>query len=137
VECHIIASRLGAKKLEANEDEKLKELISLAVESMGVAVSVIDTKGTLLYYNKQANKILNRKPEYIGNDIHSHHKKATSNKKLDLMLQDFQKGRTEPFHYEAKPYGKTILVTISPILEDGKFIGCTQSAELKEDTESK
>jgi sensor histidine kinase regulating citrate/malate metabolism len=123
--------------LEANEDKKLKELISLAVESMGVAVSVIDTKGTLLYYNKQANKILNRKPEYIGNDVHSHHKKATSNKKLDLMLQEFQKGRTEPFHYEAKPYGKTILVTISPILKDGKFIGCTQSVQLKEDTESK
>ena len=80
---------------------------------------------------------LDRKPEYIGEDDHSHHKKATSNKKFDLMLQDFQKGRTEPFHYEAKPYGKTILVTLSPILEEGKFIGCTQSVQRKEDTESK
>jgi len=123
--------------MEGNEDTKLKELISLAMEFMGVAVTIIDTKGTLLYYNKQAAKILDRKPEYIGKDIHSHHKKATSNKQFDLMLHDFQKGRTEPFHYEAKPYGKTILVTLSPILEDGKFIGCTQSVQPKEDTESK
>jgi len=28
------------------------------------------------------------------------------------MIQEFQKGRTEPFHYEAKPYGKTILATL-------------------------
>lgn len=111
--------------------------MKLAMECMGVAVTIIDTEGTLLYYNMQAAKILDRKPEYIGKDIHSHHKKAASNRKLDLMLQDFQKGRTEPFHYEAKPYGKTILVTLSPILEDGKFIGCTQSVQLKEDTESK
>ena len=81
-----------------NKDEKLKELISLAVESMGVAVSIIDTKGTLLYYNKQAAKILDRKPEYIGKDVYSHHMKATSSNKLKSMIQNFQKGRTEPFH---------------------------------------
>ena len=121
--------------MEGKEDKKLKELIRLAMECMGVAVTIIDIQGTLLYYNKQAARILDRKPEYIGKDIHSHHTRATSNKKLDLMLQDFQKGRTEPFHYEAKPYGKTILVTLSPILEDGKFIGCTQSVQLKEDAE--
>jgi hypothetical protein len=32
---------------------------------MGVAVTIIDTKGTLLYYNKQAAKILDRKPEQL------------------------------------------------------------------------
>jgi sensor histidine kinase regulating citrate/malate metabolism len=123
--------------MEEKQDQRLKELISLAMECMGVAVTIIDMKGTLLYYNKQAAKILDRKPEYIGKDVHSHHKEATSNKNLDLMLHDFQKGRTEPFHYEAKPYGKTILVTLSPILEGGKPIGCTQSVQLKEDIESK
>ena len=123
--------------MEEKQDKRLKELVNLAMESIGVAVTIIDMKGTLLYYNKQAAKILDRKPEYIGKDVHSHHKEETSNKKLDLMLQDFQKGRTEPFHYEAKPYGKAILVTLSPILEDGKSIGCTQSVQLKEDIESK
>ena len=115
----------------------LKELISLAMENLDVAVTIIDTKATLLYYNKQATKILDRKPEYIGKDVYSHHKKVTSSKKLKSMIQNFQKGRTEPFHYEAKPYGETILVALSPIFENGKFIGCVQSVQLKEDIESK
>jgi DUF438 domain-containing protein len=112
---------------------KLSQLIKLAMDCMGVAVTIIDTEGTLLYYNKQAAKILDRKPEYVGKDVHSHHKKATSNRKIDLMLRDFQKGRTEPFHYESNPYGKIILVTLSPILENGKFIGCVQSVRLKKE----
>jgi DUF438 domain-containing protein len=116
-------------------EKDLKELISLAMESLDVAVTIIDTKATLLYYNRQAAKILDRKPEYIGKDVYSHHVKANSSKKLESMIQTFRKGRTEPFHYEAKPYGKTILVTLSPILEDGKFIGCVQSVQLKEDIE--
>jgi DUF438 domain-containing protein len=111
-------------------------LIKLAMECMGVAVTIIDTQGTLLYYNKEAARILDRKPEYMGNDVHSHHKKAASNRKLDSMLQDFQKGRTEPFYFEVKPYGKIIVVILSPILKNGKFIGCIQSVLLKEDIES-
>jgi DUF438 domain-containing protein len=75
--------------------KKPEHLMELAMECMGVAVTIIDTEGTLLYYNMQAGKILDRKPEYLGKDIHSHHRKAASNRKLDLMLQDFQKGRTE------------------------------------------
>ena len=123
--------------MEEMPNKRLKELIGLAMECMGVAVTIIDMKGTLLYYNQQAAKSLDRKPDYIGKDVHSHHMKSNSNKILDGMLQDFQKGRTEPFHYEAKPYGKTILVTLSPILEGGKSVGCAQSVQLKEDIESK
>jgi PAS domain S-box-containing protein len=118
---------------EAKNPKKPEELIKLAMDSMGVAITIIDTEGTLLYYNDQAAKILDRKPEYMGKDVHSHHKKTASNRTLDLMLQDFQKGRTEPFHYEAKPYGKIIHVTVSPILENGKFVGCVQSVVLKKD----
>jgi len=119
------------------QEKEVKELINVAMDCLGVAVTIIDTKGTLLYYNKHAAKILDRKHEYIGNDVYSHHMKATSSKKLESMIQDFQKGRIEPFHYKAKPYGKTILVTLSPILKNGKFIGCAQSVQLKEDIELK
>lgn len=60
------------------------------MDCMGVAVTIIDKEGNLIYYNKQAGKISDRKPEYIGKYIHSHHKKAVSNRKSDLMLQDFK-----------------------------------------------
>jgi sensor histidine kinase regulating citrate/malate metabolism len=121
------------KMNKRKEENQLEELVNLAVECMGVAVTIIDTKGTLLYYNKHAAKILDRKPEYIGKDAHSHHKKPATNKKFDLLLKAFEEGRTEPFHYEAKPYGKIILVTLSPIIKDGQFVGCVQSVQLKEE----
>jgi DUF438 domain-containing protein len=98
-----------------------------------VAVTIIDIEGRLLYYNQRAEKILDRKPEYIGVDLRSHHKKNSSNIKFDQMIREFEQGRTKPFHYEAKPYGKVILVTLSPILIDGQFTGCVQSVLLKED----
>ena len=106
---------------------QLGEITNLALDCMGVAVSIIDTKGELLYYNRQSAKLLDRKPEYIGTDIHSHHKKAESNKKVDRMLTEFKQGRKEPFHYEAKPYGDIIFVTLAPLIKNGEFVGCVQT----------
>lgn len=106
---------------------QLGEIANLALDCMGVAVSIIDTKGELLYYNRESAKFLDRKPEYIGTDIHSHHKKAESNKKVDRMLKEFKEGRKEPFHYEAKPYGDIIFVTLAPLIKNGEFVGCVQT----------
>jgi DUF438 domain-containing protein len=118
-----------------NDDEQknqLAELINLAIDSIDVAVTIIDTKGTLLYYNQHSAMIVDRKPEYIGTDIHSHHNKADSNKKVDLMIKKFEEGRKEPFYYQAKPYGEIIFVTLSPIIKNGVFIGCVQTIRPKD-----
>ena len=114
---------------------QLGELVNLAIDCMEVAVTIIDRKGTLLYYNQHSAKILDRRPEYIGTDIHSHHKKTDSNKKVDLMLKEFKEGRKDPFRYEAKPYGEIIFVSLSPIIKNGKFVGCVQTVRPK-NTES-
>jgi DUF438 domain-containing protein len=124
--------------MNGNEGKyQLEEMINLAMDFMEVAVTIIDTKGTLLYYNRHSAKVLDRKPEYIGTDIHSHHKNSASNNKVDMMLKDFEEGRREPFHYEAKPYGEVILVTLSPIIKNGEFIGCVHIVIPKENTVSK
>ena len=112
-------------------ENPLTELVHLAMDCMGVAATIIDTKGTMLYYNRQAAKILDRKSSYIGVDIHTHHKKAASNKKVDLMLKEFAAGRTEPFHYQANPYGNVIYVTVAPIIKNGTFLGCVQTVRPK------
>jgi DUF438 domain-containing protein len=116
---------------DTKRETQLGELINLAMDCMGVAVTIIDAKGTLLYYNRHSAKILDRKPEYIGTDIHSHHKQTDSNQKLDRMLKNFEEGRSDPFYYEAKPYGKKICVTLSPIIKNAKFVGCVQTVRLK------
>ena len=110
-----------------------EEMVGLAMDCMGVAVTLIDAQGTLLYFNRYASEILDRKSNYLGADIHSHHKKAASNQKLDFMLKEFERGREEPFRYEAKPYGRVIFVTLSPIRKNGKFLGCVQSVVAADD----
>jgi DUF438 domain-containing protein len=117
---------------DVKRKNELRELVNLATNCMGVAVSIIDTKGMLLYYNQHAAKILDRKPEYVGTDIHSHHKRSRSNQKVDKMLKEFELGRKEPFHYKAKPYGEIIFVTLSPIIKNDEFIGCVQTVRPKD-----
>jgi sensor histidine kinase regulating citrate/malate metabolism len=122
---------------ETGKTPGLGELALPALDGMGVAVSIIDQRGTLLYYNPHAAKVIDRKPEYIGHDIHTHHKKAATNEKLDAMLQAFSEGRQEPFRYEAKPYGTPIFVTVAPILKGGHFLGCVQTVILREEVQEK
>ena len=74
---------------------QLGELADIALDSMDVSVSIIDTKGTLVYCNRHSAGMLDRKPEHIGTDIHTHHHPA-ANKKLDHMLEEFEKGRAAP-----------------------------------------
>jgi DUF438 domain-containing protein len=105
----------------------MKELINQAMNCLGVAVTVIDLEGRLLYYNHHAAEVLDRKPEYIGKEIFELHKKDASNEKIKSMLYEFKNGRKDPFKYQAKPYGKPIYVTVSPIIEGGTCIGCAQS----------
>ncbi|MHB9072121.1 MAG: PAS domain-containing protein [Desulfobaccales bacterium] len=110
----------------------LDELVVLSMDCLEVGVTIFDPQGTLLYYNSYATKVLDRKPEYIGTDIHRHHKKPGTNQKFDLMLQKFSEGRTEPFYYEAQPYGQIILVKVAPMRKSGKFVGCAHFVCLKE-----
>jgi PAS domain-containing protein len=116
--------------------QELKDWIVKATDCMGVAVTIIDETGVLLYYNDRAAKVLDRKAEYIGNEIYDFHKKSASNDRIRSMLEDFRNGRTNPFHYVAKPYGKRIFVTVVPILVDGRFTGCVQSVITEEDVKS-
>ncbi len=44
--------------MQEMEDRKQPEhLMKLAMECMGVAVTIIDTKGTLVYYNRRAAEL--------------------------------------------------------------------------------
>ena len=118
--------------IEKRNETGLAEMLTAAVDGLDVAVTIIDTRGFLLYYNDEASKILDRKAEYIGTDAHLHHKKAASNEKFDSMLESFKAGRREPYHYDARPYGKLLRVTLAPIIQEGEYVGCVQTVRLKE-----
>ena len=115
---------------------EMKAWVVNAMDCVGVAVTVLDSKGVLHYYNTHAAEVLGRKPEYIGTKVYEYHKKPTCNEKIKSMINDFQNGRTAPFRYKATSYEKHIFVTVSPIFEEGIFRGCVQSVVLEDEVKS-
>src|ERR1700754_3641552 len=104
------------------------------LEQVGVGVTILDRHGTLMYYNKWASDHLDRRPEYIGDDVRKRHHRAVTNRRFDAMLRLFEEGRVEPVRYVARPYGKTtILVTVSPIQVNGELVGFSQIVLLKDE----
>lgn len=101
------------------------------LDQLPVGITVIDLEGRILYDNKTCARLVDRKPEYIGEDIHSCHQKAASVVAIDRILDDILTGRKKEVYYETERKGKTLAVTISPYKVDGKRIGAIQSIVIK------
>ncbi|SDK39161.1 PAS domain-containing protein [Nonomuraea maritima] len=115
-------------------DWGLDEWADRVLEQVGVGVTILDRHGALMYYNKWASEHLDRKPEYIGDDVRKRHRRAVTNPRFDAMLRLFEEGHVEPVRYVARPYGGiTILVTVSPIRIDGELVGFSQLILLKDE----
>lgn len=114
----------------------LGEWADRILEQAGVGVTLLDKEGRCVYYNQWAADRLDRKPNYIGNDVRPLHRRAITNPRFNAMLDLFVKGRNEPVRYVARPYGKTtILVTVSPIRIDGELVGFSQIVLMKEEVQ--
>jgi PAS domain S-box-containing protein len=103
-------------------------LIPQILDNIPVAVTIFDLEGTMQYYNEYSLQIVNRKPEYLGKDIRLCHQKPESNQRIDQMIEEFQKGRRKPFSYETKPYGKVLMITVTPLEVQGRLVGCIHTA---------
>jgi DUF438 domain-containing protein len=86
----------------------------------------------MLYYNENAPKFVNRKPELLGEDIHNCHKKELSNKRLDDIINGFKAGSRDAVEYTASPYGKPLSITVVPFLVEGRLVGCIHHVAPKE-----
>jgi len=105
--------------------------LSRALDRIPMAVTIFNLKGEMLYYNETAPRILSRQPELLGKDIRLCHRRPESVVRIDAMLREFQQGRREPISYEARPYGQTLRVTVSPLEVDGRLVGCVHTAVAK------
>ena len=107
----------------------LKEITRLAnlLEEVPVGITVIDLDGRIRYYNAYCARIVDRKPEHIGEDIRACHRKAESITRIDRILEDIRLGRRETVQYESVRNGKNLAVTVSAYREDGRLVGCIQS----------
>lgn len=107
------------------------KLIPQIFDKMPIAITIFDLQGNMLYYNEYSTRIINRKPELIGRDIHLCHK-PQSNARFDGMVEEFKKGRREPFAYEAHPYGKPLQITVTPLELEGRLTAFLHTARLKD-----
>jgi PAS domain S-box-containing protein len=107
------------------------ENLFLVLESLPVAVTVVDLDGRMLYFNSHAGRVLDRKPEYLGKDIRLCHQKPESNAKIDRMIEAFKSGNQTPFYYEADRNGRRIAVTFVPWTVGGRMKGCIQTVIVK------
>lgn len=106
------------------------------LEQAGVGVTILDRAGRVMYFNKWAAEHLDRKTEYLGDDVRNRHHRSITNPRFNAMIALFENGRTEPVRYVARPYGKTtILVTVSPIKVAGELVGFSQIVLLKDEVQ--
>jgi PAS domain S-box-containing protein len=96
----------------------------LVLEALPCAVTVTDPEGRILYFNKAGTRMLDRRPEYLGRDIRLCHKETESIEKIDRILSGFHDGHREPFSYQGERGGDLFQITVSPILDNGRLIGC-------------
>jgi PAS domain S-box-containing protein len=107
-----------------------KDLRSV-LDQIPVGITVTDLDGKILYFNEYSAQIVDRKPEYIGMDIRSCHKKPESIIKIDTILSEMKVEKRENYSYESKRKDKVLYVTISPYKCLGELIGFIQSVVVK------
>ncbi|MBI5593130.1 MAG: PAS domain-containing protein [Deltaproteobacteria bacterium] len=108
-------------------DNELRSVL----DQIPVGITVTDLDGRILYYNESCARIVDRKPEYIGKDIRSCHKKSESITKIDTLLSEIKNGKRENYCYESRRKDKVLSVTISPYKSLGELIGFIQSIVVK------
>ncbi len=106
-----------------------------ALENLPVGVTLVDPEGIMLYFNRRAAEILDRKPEYIGRDIRACHKEKRSNDKIDRILNEFRSGGTEPHSWRLERAGRYFNVTFTPLRKDGELIGALHTVQVEQEKE--
>ena len=105
--------------------------LKMVLDQIPVGVTVTDLDGRILYYNEYCSQIVDRKPEYLGEDIRSCHKKSESIEKIDSILQEIKDGSRQDFYYESVRNGKTLGITVLPYRADEQMIGFIHSIVVK------
>ena len=100
--------------------------LAMVLDNIPAGITVIDSRGHILYYNSYCSRFVDRKPEYIGKDLRYCHQKPESVEKIEGILSALNEGKLKEFYYETERSGSKLGVTVSPFFVDGKKIGFIQ-----------
>ncbi|MGD8561151.1 MAG: PAS domain-containing protein [Desulfarculaceae bacterium] len=96
------------------------------LEQMPVGITVLDLKGRILFFNQYAARILDRKPEYIGQDVRSFHKQE-SNRNIDEILEQYSQGTSREFSWQVQREQQTFVVRVAPLQGEASPLGLIHS----------
>ena len=105
--------------------------VKMILDQIPVGITVTDLEGRILFYNAYCSQIVDRKPEYIGQDIRPCHQKSESIVKIDIIFGEIREGQRREYYYESKRGGKRLGVTILPYEVDGQITGFIQTIVVK------
>ncbi len=94
-----------------------------------VAITVLDQKGRIVFYNRHAPRILDRRPQYRGQDVRRFHQ-PDSAAKIESFLQTYARGGRQEFAYQVQREGMRFAVRVAPWLEDDRCLGLIQTVML-------
>ena len=103
------------------------EVHAQLLNQLPVGITVINLSGEILYYNPYCERYVDRKPEYIGRNIRSCHKKDKSIKKIERIISRIRQGEIAEYYYESLRNGKKLGVTIAPFMQGRELAGFIQS----------
>lgn len=112
------------------------ELLQKVLNSLDVGVVFIDAGNRIVFFNREAGKMLNEEPEKrIGTPILLCHPK-TSEKKVEQFIDDFRKNPQRKFEPKILNYqGRYLQETFHSVTDDqGKYLGLV---EVLQDAEEK
>lgn len=115
----------------AFEDWDLDGIEREVLEQMCAGITLVDLKGRIKYYNREAARLLDRKPEYIGREVTTCHQRHESIEKIKGMIASFVEGRQEPFHWEIERFGRRLLISFSPLRVKESLVGFIHMAVVK------
>jgi DUF438 domain-containing protein len=93
------------------------------LDHISVALTYVDSEGTVQYANRAALSRPFRIPRAFGMNIRDCHTDQT-NEKIAYIFDDFKNGRREPHYYVGKRTGTRELVMMFPFFDGDRFMGC-------------
>lgn len=103
-------------------------ILTKAVDTMPVALSLVDPHGRLIFYNDYAPNILDRRPELIGRDVRDCHQVQASNDKIDRLLEYYRGGGTDEHTWQLNRDGIWYRIRVAPLFEEGRLVALVHTA---------
>lgn len=97
------------------------------LDALPVGVTLIDPQGVMLYYNRSAARLVDRRSELLGSDVRLCHQTSRAREIIDRLLREFRQGRREPHVYQSQRKGRQLEVTIAPLFRDGRLVMCVHT----------